>query len=52
MEKLLTLIKQKRNSEQDLVIVKARRSYRKNLEASQQRFHEHYGQHSHSEIED
>ena len=30
----------------------AHRSYRKKSKVSQQRFHEHYGQHSHNEIDD
>ena len=46
------LIRQKRNLEQDLIIISARRSYREKRKVSQQRFHEHYGQHRHNGIDD
>ena len=53
MGKLLMLVRQKRNSEHDLIIVKAHTGpIEKKLKVSQQRFHEHYGQHSHNEIDD
>ena len=47
------LVRQKRNSEHDLIIVKAHTGpIEKKLKVSQQRFHEHYGQHSLNEIDD
>ena len=33
-------------------LISAHRSYRKKHKVSQQRFHEHYGQHSHNGIDD
>ena len=46
------MVRQKRNSEQDLVIIKAPTSpIEKKREVSQQH-HEHYGQHSHNGIDD
>ena len=42
------LVRQKQNSEQDLIIIKAHTGpIEKKRKVSQQRFHEHYGQHSH-----
>ena len=42
------LVRQKQNSEQDLIIIKAHTGpTEKKRKVSQQRFHEHYGQHSH-----
>ena len=48
------LVRQKRNLEPDLIIIKVHRgkSYRKKGKVSQQRFHEHYRQHSHNGIDD
>ena len=47
------LVRQKRNSEQDLIIIKAHTGpIEKKRKVSQQRFHEHYGQHSHNGIDD
>ena len=52
MVKLLMLITQKRNLEQDLIIIKVHTSpIEKKCKASQQLFHEHYRQHSHSGID-
>ena len=52
MGKLLTSVRQKRNSEQDLITVKAHTGPIKKHKVSQQRFREYYGQHSHNEIDD
>ena len=53
MGKLLILVKQKRNSEQNLIILKVQTGpIEKNHKVSQQRFHEHYGQHRHNRIAD
>ena len=47
------LVRQKQNSEQDLIIIKAHTGpIEKKRKVSQQRFHEHYGQHSHNGIDD
>ena len=41
------LVRQKQNSEQDLIIIKAHTGpIEKNSKVSQQHFHEHYGQQS------
>ena len=46
------LERQKRNSEQDFVIIKTHTGpIEKKRQVSQQRFHEHYGQQSHSGID-
>ena len=42
------LVKQKRNLDQDLIIIKV---HTDPIEKKQQRFHEHYGQHSHNGID-
>ena len=49
---LLILVRQKRNFEKDLIIIKVHTSPIEKNKVSQQRFHEHYGQHSHNEIDD
>ena len=49
--KFLMLVRQKRNLEQDLKLIK-HRSYRKKRKISKQRFHEHYGQERHNGIDD
>ena len=47
------LVRQKRNLGARFNNYKsAHRSYRKKRKVSQQRFHEHYGQHSHNGIDD
>ena len=47
------LVRQKRNLEQDLIIINVHTGHiEKNVKVSQQRFYEHYGQHSHNEIDD
>ena len=50
--KLLMLVRQKQNSEQDLIIIKAHTGPIKKRKVSQQPFHEHYGQHRHNGIDD
>ena len=51
--KLLILVQQKPNLEQDLAIIKVQVGPKeKKRKISQQRFHEHYVQHSHSGIDD
>ena len=53
MGKLLILLRQKQNLEQDLIIIKVYTGpIEKILKVSQQRFHEHYGQYSHNRIDD
>ena len=53
MGKLLILLSQKQNLEQDLIIIKVYTGpIVKIRKVSQQRFHEHYGQHSHNRIDD
>ena len=49
MVRLIMLVRQKPNLEQDL---SAHRSFGKKLKVLQQRLQEHYGQHSHYEIDD
>ena len=47
------LVRQKRNSEQDLITITAHTGLvEKKRKVSRQRFHEHYGQHSHNGIDD
>ena len=51
--KVLMLVRQKRNLEQDLIIIKVHTGpIEKKCKVSQKRFHEHYGQHSHNGIDD
>ena len=53
MVKLLMLVRQKRNLEQDLIIIKVHTGpIEKNVKYQQQCFHEHYGQHNHNGIDD
>ena len=53
MGKLLILLRQKQNLEQDLIIIKVYTGpIEKIRKVSQQRFHEHYGQYSHNSIDD
>ena len=53
MGKLLILLRQKQNLEQDLIIIKVYTDpIEKIRKVSQQRFHEHYGQYSHNRIDD
>ena len=47
------LVRQKRNLEQDLIIIKVDKGpIEKKRQVSQQRFHEHYGQYRHNGIDD
>ena len=46
------LVRQKRNLEQGLIIIKVRTGPIKKSKVSQQRFHGHYGKHSHNGIDD
>ena len=47
------LLRQKRNLEQDFIIIKMHTGpIEKKLKVSQQHFHKHYGQHSHNGIDD
>ena len=46
------LVRQKRNLEQDLIIMKVQTGHIKKRKVSQQHFHEHYEQHSHNGIDD
>ena len=49
----LFFVRPKRNIEQDLIIDKVHTGLNeKKRKLSQQRFHEHYAQHSHNEIDD
>ena len=48
MVKLLILVRQKRNLDQDLIIIKVHTGP---IEKKQQGFHEHYGQHGHNGID-
>ena len=51
--KLLMLVREKRNLQQDLITIKAHTGpIEKKRKVSQQRLHEHYGQHSHNGIDD
>ena len=53
MVSLRILVRPKRNIEQDLIIAKVHTGLNeKKRKLSQQRFHEHYGQHSHIDIDD
>ena len=53
MVKLLTLVRQKRNLEEDLIIIKVYTGLiEQKRKVTQQRLHEHYGQHSHNGIHD
>ena len=47
------LVREKRNLQQDLITIKAHTGpIEKKRKVSQQRLHEHYGQHSHNGIDD
>ena len=46
------LVGQKQNLEQDLIIIERHIGPTEKKNVSQQRFHEHYGQHSHDRIDD
>ena len=47
------LVRQKRNSEQDLIIIKAHTSpIEKKVKYYSKGFHEHYGQHNHDGTDD
>ena len=46
------LVRQKRNFEQDLIIIKVHTGPIEKNKVSRQRFHEHYGQHGHHGIDD
>ena len=53
MVNFLILVRPKRNIEQDFIIAKVRTGLNEEKrKLLQQRFHEHYGQHSHNEIDD
>ena len=53
MVNFLILVRPKRNIEQDFIIAKVRTGLNeKKRKLLQHRFHEHYGQHSHNEIDD